>query len=110
MRFVAADRIPGVAQPRGAAQGRAAFAADPDPIELDPASVDARRLLGPQYPEHPDIVVSHPAALGKGHRRHRVEFRIEQPAPMPTMSRPPDRMSIVASILAASTAGRWGTT
>ena len=33
-----------------------------------------------------------------------------QPAPMPTMSRPPDSTSSVASILAASTAGRCGTT
>ena len=33
-----------------------------------------------------------------------------QPAPMPTTSRPPDSTSSVASILAASTAGRCGTT
>ena len=33
-----------------------------------------------------------------------------QPAPMPTVSRPPESTSMVASILAASTAGRCGTT
>jgi len=33
-----------------------------------------------------------------------------QPAPMPTVSRPADSTSIVASCFAASTAGRCGTT
>ncbi len=33
-----------------------------------------------------------------------------QPAPIPTVSLPPDKTSIVANCLAASTAGRCGTT
>jgi hypothetical protein len=32
------------------------------------------------------------------------------PAPIPSVSRPFDRKSIVARIFAVSTAGRWGTT
>ena len=48
--------------------------------------------------------------LAKGVTATASNSASSQPAPMPMVSLPADNMSIVASIFAASTAGRYGTT
>jgi hypothetical protein len=47
---------------------------------------------------------------GKGVVTTASNSALSQPAPIPMVKRPPDKTSIVASILAASTTGRCGTT
>ena len=88
MLRVGADRIPGVADPRGAAQGRAALAADPnrwvgllhrlrleqDVGEFDVAAREARIVLGPQLTERIEIFVGDRAALGKRRYAERLEL------------------------------------
>src|SRR6266436_4080127 len=88
---VAADRIPGVAQSRGAAQCRRAFAADPywrmrllhglgfedDTVELGPIAVEPRRLFGPELAKRPQIFVGHGTAGGKRGRHRSVELCLE---------------------------------
>src|SRR5882762_8580210 len=82
MLGVGADRIPAVADPRGASQRRAALAPDPDRrvwllhrfrlehhvSELDIASLEARVVFGPQLAEGIQILVGNRYALGQ--RRH----------------------------------------
>ena len=71
----------------------------------------ANRLgLGPQHAEGVDVFVGDLAAVGEGRRDDGIELGLEPAPPMPTTSRPPLSTSSVASILAASTAGRCGTT
>ena len=108
--------------PRGAS--RAALAADPDRrmrllqrlrIEDEPSNLRTGRrsagvVLGPHRAERVHVLVGHRAAFGERRGDTASNSAFSQPAPMPTTSRPPDSTSIVASILAASTAGRCGTT
>ena len=85
---VGADRIPAVAEPRGAAQRRAALAADPDRRvrllhrlgleqhigEFDVFAVEARIVLGPQLAAGHQILVGDRTALGEGRHAQRLEL------------------------------------
>jgi hypothetical protein len=48
-----------------------------DPVELHPASVEPRRVFGPQRPERPQIFVGDPAALRERRANDGIEFRLE---------------------------------
>src|SRR5882672_1188482 len=89
---VGADRIPGIADARGAAQRRSRLAADPDrqgllhrlglqhdAVELGVAALEARRGLAPQHAEGVDVLVGHRAAFLERRRHHGVELGL-QPA------------------------------
>src|SRR5215813_7380005 len=121
---VAADRIPGITQPRGATQRRAALAPTqiggwgfctglgskiiPSNLTQLPAACGISSVHSTRKARRYSSVTAPRAA--KGDVTTASNSASSHPAPMPTISRPPDRMSIVASILAATTAGRCGTT
>jgi len=78
----------------------------------DMPAVELRRSPGPEFnegaPQYSSVTV--PRGIeGPGASMASNSSRI-QPAPTPSVSRPPDRTSMVERILAVSTAGRCGTT
>src|SRR6185437_6720 len=89
---VGADRIPAVAELRGAAQGRTAFAADPyrDPLlyrarleehvgEFDVFAVERRVFVGPQLAAGEEVFVGDGAALVKRVGPERLELLAAPP-------------------------------
>jgi hypothetical protein len=88
---VGADRVPRVAERRGAAHGGRALAAHPDRrmrllhglrtkgdvVEPAVGAVELRPLLAPQFLPGGDILVGHPAAFLEGRRVDRLELLLE---------------------------------
>ena len=69
------------------------FGFEEDPVELQPASVEARRLFGPQASEGAQIFVGHPSALAEWRADYRIEFRLE-PARADPDNEPPAREDV----------------
>jgi hypothetical protein len=104
---VGADRVPAIAQPRGAAQRRAALAADPDRrvrllhrlrLEADIAEADmlAREFgcrLRPERLAGHDVFVGHPTAGGEIRQLQRLELLL-QPAGADAEGQAPFRQHI----------------
>jgi hypothetical protein len=81
-----------------------------DVLEPRVVPLEARIVLGPKRFEDSQVLVSNLPAFGKRWRTDGLEPSSIQPTPQPTVTRPCDSTSMVASALAVNMGLRWGTT